>query len=223
MEPPPPQKPKGLVELVQESAASTLTGLGHGLERGLDRAGAALATPESADVTALLASVDLPELASEGPLGAIALRLDREADLFRGVALRELARVGWVSRIAQTMVVVAVACEIVVAACAVILAVLGGSGAGDGRIGMLFLAACVVGAAGVGAALSASRMRSTHSKLAEDALGRARVIEDRLFRVGLTMEWKGAGPTLYQDALARLERDASPALAGGFGATARDD
>lgn len=205
----PPLKPKGLVELVQERASSTLSGIGQGLERGFDRAGAALATPENADVTALLASVDLPELASDGPLGAIALRLDREADLFRGVALRELARVGWVSRIAQTMVVVAAACEIAVAACAVILAVFGSS-AGDGRMGMLFLAACVVGVAGIGAAFSGAKMRATHATLADEALARARAIEDRLFRVGLTMEWKTAGPTLYQDALARLERDASP-------------
>lgn len=208
----PPLKPKGLVELVQESATTTISGIGQGLERGFDRAGAALATPESADVTALLASVDLPELASDGPLGAIALRLDREADLFRGVALRELARVGWVSRIAQTMVVVAAASEILVASCAVILAVFGGS-AGDGRIGLLFLAACVVGAAGIGAAFSASRMRTTHAKLADEALDRARVIEDRLFRVGLAMEWKTAGATLFQDALARLERDVSPSAA----------
>jgi hypothetical protein len=206
-----PQKPKGLVELVHESAGEVIGGIGHGLERGFERAEAALATPESADVTALLASVDLPELPSDGPLGAIALRLDREADLFRGVALRELARVGWVSRIAQTVVVAAATCEVAVAVCAVVLAVFGG--AGDGRFGLLLLAACIVGAAGLGVAASASRMRNAHARLADDALARARVIEDRLFRVGLTMEWRGAGTAFYQDALARLERDASPAAA----------
>jgi len=68
-----------------------------------------------------------------------------------------------------------------------------------------------VGMAGLGVAASASRMRTAHARLAEDALTRARVIEERLFRVGLTMEWRAAGPTLFQDALARLERDASPA------------
>jgi hypothetical protein len=60
----PDPKPKGLVELVHESAGDVIHGLGHGLGRGFDRAGAALATPEHADVTALLASVDLPELAA---------------------------------------------------------------------------------------------------------------------------------------------------------------
>jgi preprotein translocase subunit SecE len=196
--------PKGLVELVQETTGDVI----HGLGQGLERAGAALATPENADVTALLASVDLPELSSEGPLGAIATRLDREADLFRGVALRELARVGWVSRITQTMVVVMATCAVAVAACAVVVAVFGGMV--DGRLGLLVLAAAVVGAAGVGVAASASRMRTAHTQLAHDALARARVIEDRLFRVGLAMEWRSAGPTLYQDALARLERDVSP-------------
>ena len=116
----------------------------HGLGQGFERAGAALATPENADVTALLASVDLPELASEGPLGSLALRLDCEADLFRGVALRELARVGWVSRITQTMVVATATCAVAVAACAVVLAVFGGTI--EGRLGLLVLAAAVVGA-----------------------------------------------------------------------------
>lgn len=203
-----PQKPRGLVELVHEGAGSVLEGLGH----GLDRAGAALATPDAAELTSLLAAVDLPELAAEGPLGAIALRLDREADLFRNVALRELSRIGWVERIAQTMVVIAAACEVAVAATAVVLAVFGGPV--EGRIGLLLLAATIVGVAGLSVVWSATRTRVAHAKLADDALGRARALEERLFRVGLTMEWKSAGPTLYQDALARLERDVSPAPAG---------
>ena len=210
-----PEKPKGLVQLVQESASEVMGGLGHGLERGLDRAGAALATPDSADVTSLLASVDLPELASDGPLGQIALRLDREADLFRGVALRELARIGWVERIAQTMVVTAATCELAVAVVAVVLAVFGGGA--EGRLGLLALGAFIVGMAGVGVAASAARMRIAHTRLADDALARARALEERLFRVGLTMEWRSAGPTLYQDALARLERDTAPAPAPSAG------
>lgn len=200
----PRELPRGLVELVHETTGDVI----HGLGQGLERAGAALATPENADVTALLSAVDLPELTSDGPLGALALRLDREADLFRGVALRELARVGWVSRITQTMVVATATCAIAVAACAVMLAVFGGTI--EGRLGLLLLAATVVGAAGVGVAAAAARTRTAHTQLAHDALARARVIEERLFRVGLTMEWRSAGPTLYQEALARLERDASP-------------
>lgn len=202
-----PQKPKGLAELLHDGAGSVVDSLGH----GLDRAGVALAPPEGAELGSLLAAVDLPELASDGPLGAIALRLDREADLFRGVALRELSRIGWVERIAQAMVVAAAACEVAVAATAVVLAVFGGPV--EGRIGLLLLAAVIVGLAGAFVAWSASRTRTAHGKLADDALGRARALEERLFRVGLAMEWKAAGPTLYQDALARLERDVSPAPA----------
>jgi hypothetical protein len=207
-----PEAPKGLAELVQEGAGNVMRSLGSGLGGGLERAGQALTTPEGADLTALLPAADLPELPAEGPLGALALRLDREADLFRGVALRELARIGWMERIAQTMVVGAAVCEIAVAVCAVALAVFGGPV--DGRLALLFLAAAVVAIAGVGAAWSASRMRAEHTRLADDALARARSLEERLFRVGLAMEWRAAGPTLYQDALARLERDVSPVPAG---------
>lgn len=202
--PPPPQappKPKGLVDLLQEGAGNVMEGLGGGLEK----AGAALATPENAEIAALLPATNLPELGADGPLGMIATRLDREADLFRAVAVRELSRSGWVERIAQTVVVIAATCMAVVAATAVTLALFGG--AGEGRASMLLLAAFVVGIGGVGAAVSASRMRAAHAKLAEEALNRARAVEDRLFRVGIAMEWRSAGPTLYQDALARLERD----------------
>lgn len=199
--PPPPPKPKGLVDLLQEGADTVMGGLGDGLEK----AGAALATPENAEIAALLPATNLPELTVDGPLGMLATRLDREADLFRAVALRELARSGWVERIAQTVVVIAAACMAAVAATAVTLAVFGGSV--DGRASLLVLAAFVVGAGGLGAALSAARMRATHAKLAREALDRARAVEDRLFRVGIAMEWRTAGATLYQDALARLERD----------------
>ncbi|MBS2015637.1 MAG: hypothetical protein JST00_22305 [Deltaproteobacteria bacterium] len=202
--PPPPAKPKGLVDLLQEGAGTVMGGLGDGLEK----AGAALATPENAEIAALLPATNLPELSADGAhgaLGLLATRLDREADLFRAVALRELARSGWVERIAQTVVVIAAACMAAVAAIAVTLAFFGS--AVEGRGSLLVLAAAIVGAAGIGAAASASRMRATHAKLAEEALDRARAVEDRLFRVAIAMEWKTAGATLYQDALARLERD----------------
>jgi hypothetical protein len=200
--------PRGLTALVEETAKQTIENLGRSLEGASD----ALATPAGADLASLLPETDLPELgaehAEEGALGKLARRLDREADLFRGVALRELARVAWTTRITQVILVSAAIVEAAIAACAAIVAVLGGTA--EGRLGLFFIAAAIVATGAAGVVFSNAKARAGHTKLAEDALARARLIEERLFRVGLAMEWRSAGATLYQDALARLERDVSP-------------
>ncbi len=207
------EKTKGLVDLVQKTATEAMKGIGRAEEafehaqdaalRGLGGANAALATPEGANLATLLPATDLPELAADGPLGAMATRLDREADLLRGVALRELSRVSWVVRIGQTVLVASVICEIAIASCATILAIFGSLERG----GLLALAATIVAVGAAGVMTFTSRTRTAHVALANDAMERARRIEDRLFRVGIALEWRRAGDALYQEALARLERD----------------
>lgn len=199
----PDPKPKGLVDLVQEGARDALAGLERGMTRGFSEANAALATPDAADLAPLLAATDLPELPQDGPLGSIGIRLDREADFLRNVALRELARVAWMQRLTLIVVVATVVCEIIVAACATFSALMG---AFEGRGGLFALAAFILAGAAGGTAFIVSRSRVAHSDLAKDALSRARAIEERIFRLGVVMEWRAAGPALYQDALARLER-----------------
>ena len=199
----PDPKPKGLVDLVQQGAMDALAGLEHGFARGLSEADAALAVPAGADLAPLLAAADLPELRQDGPLGSIGVRLDREADLLRSVALRELARSAWMERLMLIVVLATAAAEAVVATCAAISASLG---AFEGRAGLFTLAATILAGSAAGVAVVVSRSRVAHRQIADDALSRARAIEDRLFRLAVAMEWRTAGPTLYQDALARLER-----------------
>jgi hypothetical protein len=177
----------GLVDLAKETAEHAWTGL----ERSL----------AGADLAPLLPAADLPALPATGALGALAERLDREADLFRNVALRELARVAWVERVTHGVVVALAGCEVGVAAIAVVCALLG---AVEGRAPLLFLAAFVIAAGAAGVAFA-------HAAAATAALGRARDVEDRIFRLGIALEWRAGDAALYQDALARLERDLSPA------------
>jgi hypothetical protein len=186
-----------------------IEGLERGMTRGLTEANAALTTPEGAELAPLLAATDLPELPSEGPLGSIGVRLDREADLLRNVALRELARVGWMERISLMVIIAAVISEIVVAGCATLSAMMGG----DGRVGLFALAALILAGAAGGTTFVIAKSRAAHRQLAAESLTRARKVEERIFRLALVMEWRLAGPELYQDALARLERDVSPPTA----------
>jgi hypothetical protein len=188
---------------------SAIEGLERGMSRGLTEANAALTTPEGAELAPLLAATDLPELPSEGPLGSIGVRLDREADLLRNVALRELARVGWMERISLMVIIAAVVSEIVVAGCATLSAMMGS----DGRAGLFALAALILAGAAGGTTFVIAKSRAAHRALAAESLSRARKVEERIFRLALVMEWRLAGPELYQDALARLERDVSPPTA----------
>lgn len=187
-----------------------IEGLERGMSRGITEANAALTTPEGAELAPLLAATDLPELPSEGPLGSMGVRLDREADLLRNVALRELARVGWMERISLMVIIAAVVSEVAVAGCATLSAMIG---SGEGRAGLFALAALILAGAAGGTTFAIARSRAAHRALAAESLTRARKVEERIFRLALVMEWRAAGPELYQDALARLERDVSPPTA----------
>lgn len=178
-----------------------------GMERGLTEANAALATPDGADLAPLVAATDLPELPPDGPLGGVGVRLDREADLLRNVALRELARVAWIDRLLLIVVLGTVVAEAAVAACATTSALMGAT---EGRAGLYALAATILAGSGGGVAAVVARSRQVHADLARDALTRSRAVEERLFRLAVAMEWRSSGTTLYQDALARLESVVNP-------------
>lgn len=194
-----------IADTLEEGAREALKGL----EKGLVKADAALKGPTGSDVTALLDSTDLPELPTEGALGSLGVRLDREADLNRNLALRELGRVAWIDRVTLVVGLVAFLGEAGIAACATASTLVG---AVEGRSGLFLLAALILagGAAGVAAILGSSRRM--HRDMAMSSLASARGREEDLFRLGVAMEWRTAGPTLYQEALARLERrDEKPA------------
>ena len=206
----PPPEPKGLAEVMHARAERALTGLGRGLGPSLEGLGAqlggaraALDAPAEADLAPLLPTADLPEVAADGPLGAIAIRLDREADLHRGVALRELARVAWTTRIAQAVAVVGFVVEVLIAAAATLRGL--GGGAVEGRASLFVLAALITAGGAGFVLLAATRAREVHGRLADDAARRARAVEDRLFRVGIALERARAGGREREAALERLE------------------
>jgi len=130
------------------------------------------------------------------------VRLDREADLYRNVALRELGRVAWIDRLTLIVTVVAFVGEAAIAAAVAFTAIVG---ALEGRGSMFALAAIILGAAPAGVAAIVASSRRLHRDLADDALARSRSIEDRIFQLGLVMEWRTTEAPLFQDALARLE------------------
>jgi len=186
---------------------ATAEGIAYDIKRGLAHAERALLPPQDADVSKLLPTANLPELADDG-LASLLTRLDREADLLRELAVRTLARAAWISRFSVASVVASVVCVVGIVVIAGVLAIFGGENLGA-RGGML-----VVAVSGVllCAHLSSRYFRDMEQDLralAERSLDRARLIEGRLARVGVTAAFRACGTTEYQVALMRLEHELS--------------
>jgi hypothetical protein len=179
------------------------------VERTLGKAGKLLAAPTESDVLKLVESADLPELGPDA-LSSLLVRLDREADLERSLSLRMLARAAWVGRFAVGAVLLAVIAEMTLAAVCALLAIGGAENAGA-RGGLVALGMTAILAA---AHVGVRHLRASESDLramAERVIADARATEARLARIGVTAAFKAADPTEYQIALARLERELSPA------------
>jgi hypothetical protein len=174
----------------------------------LDQAKAAFDSPSSPELEALYQKTDLPQLVASDPIGSLAVRLDREADLWRSLALRALARAGWADRIAQGT-------GIVVGLGAVALAVIAGLGAlfgAEGSVDRVVLVGAALGALTTGALLVtwiSGTIRKAQRDLAREATLRADLAELRLHRIGVVTALLQIEPDAGRQALARLERDVS--------------
>jgi hypothetical protein len=174
------------------------------LGRGWRRAADSFAAPTETDLQPLMSGVDLPELTGGDPIASLALRLDREADFWRGLALRSLVRVGWADRIAQGVGLLVVVGALALAVVAAVGALFGASAT---ERSILVGAAMAMLAAGAGIVgwLTAS-MRRTHREIAREAFARADLAELRLHRVAVVIAL-AQDPAASRDAIARLERD----------------
>jgi hypothetical protein len=196
------------VEDAEEKLAEVRTLVTDGARKlggGLSTAAHELDAPAAADLSAPLADANLPELAGDDPLESLALRLDREADLWRSVGLRELAQIGRTDRIGLVAAVFAALADLSLAFVGGMTALFGAEGAA-GR-SMLLVAAGVVatgGAAAVG--VFTTGIRNAQRTRAALALSRADLAELRLHRVAIALSVRKSDPAAFAGA---LERDAA--------------
>lgn len=186
--------------------ASALAGsLGDGIGGGLREASKALAGPEGTDVQGLLASTNLPEIEGEDALRDLAARLDREGDLWRNLAFRELANARWTQKMLQVVAGLVLASAIGLAVLAGVAALFGAGGA----TALLVGAGAAVLATGTGLfVLVVAFVRRGQRETLREALARADLAELRLHRVAIALAARAATPDAISDVLARLERDA---------------
>jgi hypothetical protein len=175
------------------------------LRRGLQQASHLIATGKE-EHDRLIGRADLPDLVGDDPVAALGVRLDREADLWRAMALGEIARATFVGRVVLTTAILAFVGTVG-------LSIVGWAGAalglGDAAARALLAGAGVLALA-VGAGIVAwigASIRAAHQRAARDAFARADLAELRLHRVAVVLALRRAEEGSSKDALLRLERD----------------
>lgn len=180
-----------------------------GMRAGLGKMGDALRVDDAPVVPAeLLSQADLPELSQSDPLASLASRLDREADFWRAVAMRQLARAAWTERLGVTSSILLLVGGVVLASIAAFRALFATKGhSGDATamlvgvgLGVLLVAAVAVGSL-------AGRLRRGQMEAVRDAMSRADLAEVRIHRIALLLELRGQGKDGYVAALSDLESD----------------
>jgi hypothetical protein len=194
-------------EKVAASVKPVADAVGQRVRAGLGKVGDALRADDGAAMPAeLLSQADLPELAASDALASLAKRLDSEADFWRSVAMRQLARAAWTERLGVTGSLLLLVGGVLLAAIAAFRALFASEGGtatamllGVG-IGVLLVAALVVGRL-------LSKVRQGQTEAVKDALVRADLAEVRLHRIALLMELRANGKDGFTSALAALESD----------------
>jgi hypothetical protein len=180
--------------------------VGKAVRGGIGSVGSALEDPAAAEAAALTREADLPELDGEDPLSSMSVRLDREADLYRGIALKQLARAAWMDRLAVTGVVLVIVGEIVLAAIAGFRALFSAEHASQPAI-LLLTGALLLLAVTAILGRVVSGIRAGQIAVARDALARADLAEARLHRLAALLAIREGDPEGYPAALRALEGD----------------
>lgn len=198
---------------VREAIEQGAEVIGHGadhvasaLGRGMRKAGDVLGAPASTEVEALMSGSDLPELESDDAIATLGVRLDRESDFWRALALKALGRAAWADRTAHfTSVLAAIGCA-ALAGVAGLETVFGG--APIKSLLVLAGAGALIAGAGTVAWIS-SGIRRSQREIARESLTRADLSELRLHRVAVVMAIRSEDRAGLPEALKRLERDTS--------------
>jgi hypothetical protein len=173
---------------------------------GLRIARAELSGPGDAHVDALVAASDLPEVSADNSLQTLLRRLDKEADLWRALAVRELAHIAWANRIAHLASTFSMLGAMALAAVAAFESLLA---ANTGRSVFLIVGAGILALGALVATLVSASVRRSQRDIVREGLVRADLAELRLHRIAITIAAAHAKTPEAKEALAKLEREAA--------------
>lgn len=191
---------------VQNGLAPVAGRVGDAVRSGVGSVEKALDDPTKSLTTEMLEQADLPEIAGADPLVSLGIRLDREADFWRALAMRQLARAAWMDRLSISSTVVLLVGVVVLASISAFRALVASDAAVQVTI-LLGVSALllVIGAATIQRATT--KVRQGQLEVARDALTRSDLAEARLHRLAALIEIRSADPDGYKTAVRELESD----------------
>jgi len=173
---------------------------------GVGRVERALDDPAKSVGNEMLDQADLPQITGEDPLGSLGNRLDREADFWRGVAMRQLTRAAWMDRLSISSTVVLLVGVVVLASIAAFRALV----ASDAAVQVSILVGVATLLLLIGALTiqrATNKIRQGQLDVARDALQRSDLAESRLHRLAALIEMRTSDQEGYRTALRDLESD----------------
>ncbi|MBX7194562.1 MAG: hypothetical protein K1X94_21070 [Sandaracinaceae bacterium] len=198
------------VTVVGQVGASTATAVGSGMKKGLASAKAQIdrasehVEAENQRWETRKEQTDMPGIGATDPLGDLAIRLDRQADFFRELAI-DAMRPGVVR---GAMIGLVVVLALVTAGLGVVAIFRAFSG--DGAIEGLAALAGAVGAAGLSTGLVGLIVERGRAAVAHEALSRAEQAEARLCRVAELIALEKHDPAALVRTLARTSDGRAP-------------
>lgn len=183
--------------------------LGTAVERGVTTVGRALEDATTGGGAEVESSESLPALEASAPLASLTARLEREAELWRGVAMRLFTRAAWLDRVAMLGGVGTFIGLLVLSIIAAFRALFADTTGGNGLAVAVLLGIGAVLTAGGSFLLNriAGRIRHGQIEVAREALSRADLCELRLHRIGVVLELRTVDAESYKAALSQLEAE----------------
>lgn len=191
---------------VQNGLAPVAGRVGDAVRSSVGSVERALDDPAKTLAAEMLEQANLPEIAGDDALASLGIRLDREADFWRSLAMRQLSRAAWMDRLAISSTVVLLVGVVVLASISAFRALV----ASDAAIQVTALLGVsalllVIGAATIQRATT--KVRQGQLDVARDALVRSDLAEARLHRLAALLEMRAADAEGYRIALRELESD----------------
>lgn len=191
---------------VQNGIGPVADRVGDAVRSGVGTVERALDDPAKSLAAEMLEQAKLPEIAGEDSLVSLGIRLDREADFWRGLALRQLSRAAWMERLSISSTIVLLIGVVVLASIGAFRALV----ASDAAVHVAILLGAsavllVLGAATIQRATA--KVRQGQLEVAREALTRSDLSEARLHRLAALLEMRASDPEGYRTALRELEAD----------------
>lgn len=191
---------------VQTGLAPVAGRVGDAVRSGVGSVERALDDPAKSLGNEMIEQANLPEIAGDDPLVSLGIRLDREADFWRGLAMRQLTRAAWMDRLSISSTVVLLVGVVLLASIAAFRALVASDAAIQVTI-LLGVSALLLVIGAITIQRATTKVRLGQLDVARDALARSDLAESRLHRLAALIEMRASDPEGYRTALRELESD----------------